>query len=193
MKNVETLWWLEEKTIDELERDCGFYFGSWIGAVTTLVMFKRYEKGEISKKEFVDSLESEISDDKKNYNEHNVALAHRKNKRKEGCVMNTAYSDIKYLDEKLVDSVCRMIPDLSVEEGREIVEKDDLEFETVSTDRFPEKFDNDDMFQTICAWVHSEDRDTLEEVIETLKKENRSYLAGMVNVDYEVRFNIGYS
>ena len=100
---------------------------------------------------------------------------------------------IKYLDEQLVDSVLEMIPDLSVEEGRKIVVKDDLEFETVSVDRIPDDFDNDDMFQTVCSWVNSEDRATIEEVMELLEKRNRPYLAGMVRTDYEVLFDIGYS
>tara|TARA_B100000530_G_C15509680_1_gene310045 strand:+ start:345 stop:500 length:156 start_codon:yes stop_codon:yes gene_type:complete len=31
------------------------------------------------------------------------------------------------------------------------------------------------------------------QTIESLKKENRPYFAGVVNVDYEVLFNIGYN
>ena len=102
-------------------------------------------------------------------------------------------TEIDYLDEKLVDSVLEMIPDLSVEEGREIVGKDDLDFLSVSDDRIPDDFDDEPMFQTVCAWVQSEDRDTLKEVIKILKEVNRPILSGMVNVDYEVRFDIGYS
>ena len=36
----------------------------------------------------------------------------------------------------MVDSVVEMIPDLCSEEAREIVQKDDLEFESVSTVSF---------------------------------------------------------
>ena len=108
----------------------------------------------------------------------------------EGPAMDTAYTQIEYLDEQLVDTVLEMIPDLSVKEGREIVEKDDLDFLSVSNDRIPDDFDDEPMFQTVCAWVQSEDRDTLKGVIETLKNENRPILAGMVNVDYDVRFDL---
>ncbi len=38
----------------------------------------------------------------------------------------------------MVDSVVEMIPDLNAEEARQIAEKDDLEFESVSTDCFPD-------------------------------------------------------
>ena len=38
---------------------------------------------------------------------------------------------------QVVDSVLEMIADLSAEEAREIVQKDDLEFESVSTVCFP--------------------------------------------------------
>ena len=40
----------------------------------------------------------------------------------------------------MVDSVLEMILDLSADEAREIVQKDDLEFESVSTDCFPDDF-----------------------------------------------------
>tara|TARA_B100000686_G_C15896762_1_gene528278 strand:- start:30 stop:248 length:219 start_codon:yes stop_codon:yes gene_type:complete len=40
----------------------------------------------------------------------------------------------------MVDSVLGMIPDLSAEEAREIAQKDDLEFESVSKDCFPDDF-----------------------------------------------------
>ena len=39
---------------------------------------------------------------------------------------------------QMVDSVLEVIPDLSADEAREIVQKDDLEFESVSTDCFPD-------------------------------------------------------
>ena len=39
---------------------------------------------------------------------------------------------------QMVDSVLEMIADLSAEEAREIAQKDDLEFESVSTDCFPD-------------------------------------------------------
>ena len=41
---------------------------------------------------------------------------------------------------QMVDSVLEMIADLSAEEAREVVQKDDLDFESVSTVCFPDDF-----------------------------------------------------
>ena len=77
VENLEpTICW--DKTNEELEDGIGFYRDASCGLELNLHLFDKLERGEISIKELVKTIRSEIADYEYHYEHHRIELIRRK-------------------------------------------------------------------------------------------------------------------